>query len=50
MDMFSRYTEIPRKVEEIPGGRRTTTQSASPDLAAHLHPHVADVLAYGSRP
>jgi hypothetical protein len=35
MDMFNRHTEITRTVEEIPGGVRTTTQSGSPDLAAH---------------
>lgn len=45
MEMFSRHTEITRTVEEIPGGVRTTTQSASPDLAAQLHAHVSSMYS-----
>ena len=37
MEMFVRHNEIRRTVEEIPGGVRTTTESASPYLAALLH-------------
>src|SRR6201997_2176986 len=46
MDMFSRHTEITRTVEEIPGGVRTTTQSASPDLAAQLKAHVSSMYSH----
>jgi hypothetical protein len=46
MDMFNRHTEISRRVEEIPGGVRTTTQSGSPDLAAHLHAHVSSMYSH----
>jgi hypothetical protein len=46
MDMFNRHTEITRTVEEIPGGMRTTTQSASPDLAAQLHAHVSSMYSH----
>jgi hypothetical protein len=46
MDMFNRHTEITRKVEEIPGGVRTTTQSDAPDLAARLHEHVSSMYSH----
>ena len=46
MDMFNRHTEITRTVEEIPGGIRTTTQSNSPDLAAHLQAHVSSMYSH----
>lgn len=46
MDMFNRHTEITRTVEEIPGGVRTTTQSAAPDLTAQLHEHVSSMYAH----
>lgn len=46
MDMFNRHTEITRTVEEIPGGVRTTTESASPDLAAQLHAHVSSMYSH----
>ncbi len=41
MNMFMRHNQIDRVVEEIPGGVRTTTQSAAPDLAAQLQAHVS---------
>src|SRR5246127_5195539 len=46
MEMFSRHSEITRTVEEIPGGIRTTTQSASPDLAAQLQAHVSSMYSH----
>ena len=46
MDMFNRHTEITRTVEEIPGGVRTTTQSAASDLTAQLHAHVSSMYAH----
>ncbi|MGH3580088.1 MAG: hypothetical protein ACRDUB_00760 [Mycobacterium sp.] len=41
MDMFARHTEIRRRVEDIPGGVRTTTESDAADLVAQLQGHVA---------
>lgn len=41
--MFHRHNEITRTVEDIPGGVRTTTQSASPNLAAQLQAHVSSM-------
>ncbi len=49
MEMFRRHTEIRRVVEEIPGGVRTTTESASPDLVAQLQGHVSSMYAPSSR-
>ena len=46
MEMFNRHNEITRTVEEIPGGIRTTTQSASPDLAAQLKAHVSSMYSH----
>ncbi|WP_055405647.1 MULTISPECIES: hypothetical protein [unclassified Mycobacterium] len=46
MDMFMRHNEIHRVVEDIPGGVRTTTESASPDLAAQLQAHVSSMYAH----
>jgi hypothetical protein len=46
MEMFNRHNEIRRTVEDIPGGVRTTTESDSPDLAAHLHAHVPSMYAH----
>jgi hypothetical protein len=46
MEMFDRHNEITRIVEEIPGGIRTTTQSASPDLAAQLKAHVSSMYSH----
>lgn len=46
MDMFMRHSQIQRVVEDIPGGVRTTTESASPDLAAQLQAHVSSMYAH----
>ncbi|WP_102418892.1 hypothetical protein [Mycobacterium sp. 4858] len=46
MEMFMRHSEIDRVVEDIPGGVRTTTESASPDLAAQLQAHVSSMYAH----
>src|SRR5258708_15917237 len=46
MEMFSRHGEFRRSVEDIPGGVRTTTQSASPDLAAQLQVHVSTIYSH----
>lgn len=46
MDMFMRHNQIHRVVEDIPGGVRTTTESASPDLAAQLQSHVSSMYAH----
>ncbi len=41
MEMFRRHSELTRRVEEIPGGVRTTTESDSPELVAQLQAHVS---------
>ena len=41
MEMFRRHSELTRRVEEIPGGMRTTTESDSPDLVGQLQAHVS---------
>lgn len=46
LDMFKRHTEITRAVEDIAGGVRTTTESASPDLTAQLHAHVSSMYSH----
>ncbi|MGH3642849.1 MAG: hypothetical protein ACRDUX_27950 [Mycobacterium sp.] len=46
MDMFARHTEIRRRVEDIPGGVRTTTESDAEDLVAQLQGHVATMYAH----
>lgn len=43
MDMFNRHTELKRRVELIPGGVRTITESDSPDLVTQLQTHVSDM-------
>ena len=51
MELFDRHTEIGRRVEKIPGGVHTITESDAPELAAKLHAHVAsmyDHLAQGA--
>lgn len=46
------YGDVPpaqatnRRVEEIPGGVRTTTESNSPDLAYRLHGRVSRVCSH----
>lgn len=49
MEMFSRHDEIRRVVEEIPGGVRTTTECASPDLVAQLQGHVSSMYDHVER-
>lgn len=46
MDMFARHTEIRRRVENVPGGVRTTTESDAEDLVAQLQGHVATMYAH----
>lgn len=46
MEMFDRHTEITRTVQEIPGGVRTTTESAAEDLAAQLQEHVSSMYTH----
>ena len=41
MEMFRRHSELTRRVEELPGGVRTTTESDSPDLVGQLQAHVS---------
>ena len=41
MEMFRRHSELTRRVEEIPGGVRTTTESDSPELVTQLQAHVS---------
>ena len=41
MAMFRRHSELRRRVEEIPRGVRTTTETDSPDLVAQLQTHVS---------
>lgn len=46
MDMFNRHTELKRRVELIPGGVRTITESDSPDLVTQLQTHVSDMYSH----
>jgi hypothetical protein len=46
MELFDRHTEIKRKVEQIPGGVRTVTESDAPDLVARLQAHVASMYEH----
>lgn len=46
MDMFARHTEIRRRVEDVPGGVRTITESDSADLVAQLQGHVATMYTH----
>jgi hypothetical protein len=43
MELFARHTELRRRVEEIPGGVRTATESDAPALVAQLQAHVASM-------
>lgn len=49
MELFARHTEIRRRVERIPGGVRTITESDSPELAAQLQAHVASMYDHLER-
>ena len=46
MNMFMRHGELRRKVEDIPGGVRTTTESDSADLVAELQAHVGSMYSH----
>jgi hypothetical protein len=46
MNMFMRHGELRRRVEDIPGGIRTTTESDSPDLIAELQAHVSSMYSH----
>lgn len=46
MEMFNRHGELRRRVEDIPGGVRTTTESDSPDLVAQLQGHVSTMYTH----
>jgi hypothetical protein len=46
MDMFNRHAQLHRRVEEIPGGVRTTTEADTPDLVAQLQGHVSAMYAH----
>jgi hypothetical protein len=46
MNMFMRHGELRRRVEDIPGGIRTTTEPDSPDLVAELRAHVSSMYAH----
>ena len=45
-ELFDRHRELRRRVELIPGGVRTVTESESPELAAQLQAHVASMYAH----
>lgn len=49
MDLFARHDEIRRRVEAIPGGVRTVTESDAPELAARLQAHVASMYEHLDR-
>jgi hypothetical protein len=46
MEMFNRHGELRRRVEDIPGGVRTTTESDSPALVAQLQGHVSSMCSH----
>jgi hypothetical protein len=46
MELFARHTELRRRVEEIPGGVRTATESDAPALVAQLQAHVASMYRH----
>lgn len=46
MNMFMRHGELRRRVEDIPGGIRTTTETDAPDLVAELQAHVASMYSH----
>jgi len=49
MELFDRHTEIRRRVEHIPGGVRTVTESDAPELVAKLQAHVASMYDHLNR-
>ena len=46
MELFDRHTELRRRLELVPGGVRTVTESDSPELAAKLQTHVASMYEH----
>src|SRR6266700_949856 len=48
-ELFDRHTEIKRRVEHIPGGVRTVTESEAPELVAKLQAHVASMYDHLNR-
>ena len=46
MEMLDHHREIRRRVEEIPGGIRTVTESDNPRLVALLQTHVASMYRH----
>ena len=45
-ELFDRHRQLRRRVELIPGGVRTLTESDSPELAAQLQAHVASMYEH----
>jgi len=45
-ELFDRHRELRRRVEPIPGGVRTITESDSPELVAQLQAHVASMYKH----
>lgn len=45
-ELLSRHDTILRKVEEIPGGVRTTTKSTKPELVGTLRTHVRQMARH----
>ena len=48
-ELFDRHTEIKRRVEHVPGGVRTVTESDAPELVARLQAHVASMYDHLNR-
>lgn len=46
MEMFDHHDEIHRRVEHLPNGIRTTTESDNPRAVALLHEHVPSMWAH----
>lgn len=46
MEMFHRHGQLRRRVEDVPGGVRTTTESDAPDLVAQLQAHVSRMYSH----
>jgi hypothetical protein len=45
VELFMRHGELRRRVEEIPGGVRTTTETDAPELVSQLQAHVSAMYA-----
>src|SRR5438128_989646 len=46
VERFDRHRELRRRVELVPGGVRTVTESDSPELAAKLQAHVGSMYEH----